>query len=49
MPTNPIIPKRNSTAGNATGPAANALLLGEIATNTFAGKLCIIKEDGTVG
>lgn len=48
MPTNPIVPKRNSSAGSATGPQASALQLGEIASNTFTGKLYLKKEDNTV-
>lgn len=48
MPTNPIVPKRNSTAGSTTGPSAAALLVGELATNTFTGDVYLKKEDGTV-
>lgn len=48
MPTNPIVPKRNSTAGSATGPSASALLVGELATNTFTGDVFLKLEDNTV-
>lgn len=48
MPINPIIPKRNSTAGSTTGPSAAALLVGELATNTFTGDVFLKLEDNTV-
>lgn len=48
MPTNPIVPKRNSTAGSTTGPSASALLVGELATNTFTGDVFLKLEDNTV-
>lgn len=48
MANNPIIPKRNSVAGAAAGPNASALQVGEIAVNTFTGKLYVKKEDNSV-
>ena len=43
---NPIIPKKNSTAGVA--PTSAQLLTGELASNLADGKLFIKKADGTI-
>jgi hypothetical protein len=48
MPVNPIIPKRNATAGSSTGPNASALQTGELASNAFTGDLYLKREDAVV-
>jgi hypothetical protein len=43
---NPIVPKRNATAGADAPPPASALQLGEIAVNTASHSLYLKGEDG---
>lgn len=42
------VPKTNGTAGSSTTPTAAALVVGELATNSFLGDLFMKKEDGAV-